>query len=127
MNNSKKNIAIIILLVIGALLLFSACRTIVIHSDNDDGSRPPKKPDKPESHISVGDVITVRGRVERERNHYYIHDINSSRTFRVVDLSQQEKNALYEREGDVVKIKLKVSSVESRYSIVAHFVKLYKR
>jgi hypothetical protein len=130
MKNTKKNIAVAIILILGVLLLFSACRTIVIHSDydDDDDSRPhpkPKPKPKPKPHISVGDVVIVTGRVERDRNHYYIHDVNSSRTFRIVQLNQQEKNALYERDGEVVKIKLKVTSVESRYSIVAHYVKLY--
>ena len=128
MKNTRMNIALAILLILGVLLLFSACRTIVIHSDydDDDGSRPhPKPKPKPERGISAGDVVIVTGRVERDRNHYYIHDVNSSRTFRVVQLNQQEKNALYERDGEVIKIKLKVTSVESKYSIVAHFVKLY--
>jgi len=128
MKNSKMNIAVVIFLVIGVFLLFSACRTIVIHGDDDGGSRPPKKPDKPDKpdkHISKGDVIIVTGRVEREKNYYYIHDVNSSRSFRVVGLSQGEKNALYERDGEVVKIKLKVTSVESKHSYVTHFVKLY--
>jgi DNA/RNA endonuclease YhcR with UshA esterase domain len=131
MTNSKNHVLLIIMLIAGILLFFSACRTILIDSgSHDNGTVKPHKPDhnpppKPEKGISKGDVITVTGRVERNGNQYYIHDVNSSRTFRIVSLGQHEKNALYKREGDVVKIRLKVVSVESKFSYVTEFITLY--
>jgi hypothetical protein len=125
MNNSKINSVIIILLIIAVLFVFSACRTIVVHSDDDDddgGSRPPKKP---KNGISKGDVITVRGRVERDGNNFYIHDVNSSNTFKMVGLSKGEKAALYKRQEDVIKIRIKIVSVGSKHFYNASVINIY--
>jgi hypothetical protein len=131
MTNSKYQALLVLFLLLGIFLLFSACRTIVISDDDSSGGTVrPHKPDhnpppKPERGIRKGDVVTVTGRVERDGNHYYIHDVNSSRTFRLVSLGQHEKNALYKRDGDVVKIRMKVISVESNFSFVTEFISLY--
>ena len=126
MKISKKNFVIIILLILAAFALISACRTIIVHADDDyDDDYKPKPKPKPKPRIRVGSIVVVTGSVERQKNRYYIHDTRSSKSFRVVDLSKSEKKALYKREGDVVKIKLKVVSVESKTFFVARIVKLY--
>ncbi len=128
MTNRRNHFLKVLVLILSVFVLFSACRTIVIDSGGSSNGgkpvRPHKPPHKPERGIRKGDVVTVTGRVERDGNHYYIHDVNASRTFRVVSLGQHEKNALYKRDGKIVRIRLKVISVESRGSFVTHFVSL---
>jgi hypothetical protein len=131
MTNSKHQVLLILILLLGIFLLFSACRTIIVDTgSHDNGTVKPHKPNHnpPPQHeqgLRKGDVVTVTGRVDRDGNHYNIHDVDSSRTFRLVSLGQREKNALYKREGDVVRIRIKIISVESRYSYVAEFISLH--
>jgi hypothetical protein len=109
MTNSKHQALLILILLLGIFLLFSACRTIIVDTgSHDNGTVKPHKPDHnpPPQHeqgLRKGDVVT----------------------FRLVSLGQREKNALYKREGDVVRIRIKIISVESRYSYVAEFISLH--
>jgi hypothetical protein len=132
MKDSKKYILWIIFILLTFFLIFPECKTLVISGyedkDNDRNRDREKDRDRDRPHqreIRVGDVITVTGRVGREGNHYSISDVNSSNTFVLLGLGGNEKNTLYKNEGDVVKIRLKIVSVESRNSYSANCIEIY--
>lgn len=136
MKSTKKNIALAIILILGVLMLFSACRTIVIHSDydDDDDSRPQPKPHKPEPKpqpkpepkgIQSGDVIVVRGVISKASYTYYVEDLDSGRDFKLVGLNKSEEQLLYKLIGRSVKVQIKVVSVHSKKSYNAMLIQVY--